>query len=75
MVNIRPLIKSACASEYDGGVRISCLLSSSSERFLNPEHLIRAIKDGSDIFTGDLLNEYYTVLRERAYLSDMTEFK
>lgn len=74
-VNIRPLIKSVDTFEYEGGVRINCLLSSSSERFLNPEHLIRAIKEGSDIFTGDLLNEYYTVLRQCAYLSDMTEFK
>ncbi len=73
-VNIRPLIKSVDLTVGEGGVQINCVLSSSSERFLNPEHLIRAIKEGTNVFTGDLLNEHYTVLRQCAYLSDMTEF-
>ena len=74
-VNIRPLIKSFEIFECDGGARINCVLSSSSQSFLNPEHLMRAIKENSDVFTGDLVNETYTVLRERAYLADMTEFR
>ena len=73
-VDIRPLIKTADVAVQDGCASISCLLSSSSERFLNPEHLIRAIKEQTDIFMGDLLNEQYTVLRRCAYLADMTEF-
>ena len=74
-VNIRPLIKSVSFDLIDGGAKINCLLSSSSESFLNPEHLMRAIRDNTEIFKGNLIKESYTVLRKDAYLSDMTEFR
>ncbi len=74
-VNIRPLIKTVSVEPTDEGAKISCLLSSSSQSFLNPEHLVRAMKESADIFTGDLLSEYYTVMRTAAYLSDMTELR
>ena len=74
-VDIRPLIKSVSLDGVEGGVKIDCLLSSSSQSFLNPEHIIKAIKAGTDVFSGDLINESYTVLRHRAYCADMTEFR
>ena len=74
-VDIRPLIKSVEICECDDGVKIDCVLASSSQSFLNPEHLMRAIKENTDVFTGNLMNERYTVLRKNAYFADMTEFK
>lgn len=74
-VNIRPLIKSVSVVEDGDEARINCLLSSSSQSFLNPEHLIRAIKEYTDIFGGNLLAEKYTVLRRAAYLEDMSDFR
>jgi radical SAM-linked protein len=75
VVNIRPLIKNVTVTELDGGAKVECILASSSMSFLNPEHLIRAIKDNTDIFSGNLLTERYTVIRRSAYLADMTEFR
>ena len=75
LVNIRPLIKSVDIEQYQNGAKISCILASSSQSFLNPEHLIRAIKAYTDVFTENLLTESYTVLRKCAYKADMTEFK
>ena len=74
-VNIRPLIRDVELDECNGGVRMDCILASSSVSFLNPEHLIRAIKDGTDVFSGNLISESYKILRQRAYLCDMTEFR
>ena len=74
-VNIRPLIKSVCVTKCGQMAKIDCVLASSSQSFLNPEHVIRAIKEYTDVFSGDLLNEFYSVIRKCAYKSDMTEFK
>ncbi len=74
-VDIRPLIKSASAV-FDGElIRISCLLSADQSSFLNPEYVIDVLKSCCGILRGEnLLSEYYTIMRERAYLDDMSEF-
>ncbi len=74
-VNIRPLIKTASAVLSNGMIRISCILSADQSAFLNPEYVIDALKASCEILKdNDLLSEYYTIMRERAYLDDMSEF-
>ena len=75
-VDIRPLIKSASVVFDGNGLRISCILSADSSAFLNPEHLINALKTGCAILSGEnLLEEYYSIMRECAYDKDMNEFR
>ena len=75
-VNIRPLIKSADAF-FDGEeIRIICLLSADPSEFLNPEYVVKYLREKLGILSDpSLVNEYYSVLREKAYTADMQEFK
>ena len=74
--DIRPLIKSVNAV-FDGeNIRISCVLSADASAFLNPEYVIKALKNECGILSsGDLLAEYYSVMREAAFCEDMSEFR
>lgn len=75
-VNIRPLIKSAkCV--FDGDViRVSCVLSADPSAYLNPEYVVKALREKCGILAdADLTKEYYSVMRENAYFADMSEFR
>ena len=75
-VNIRPLIRTAKVVLDGDALRISCVLSADQSSFLNPEYIIRALRERAGILSSpDLTSEYYTVMRERAYTADMSEFK
>jgi len=75
-VNIRPLIKSADAF-FDGDeIKIICLLSADPSEYLNPEHVIKYLKASVGILSDPIItNEYYSILREKAYTADMKEFR
>lgn len=74
--DIRPLIRSV-NTIFDGeNVRISCVLSADASAFLNPEYIIKALKKECGILSDEnLLDEYYSIMRENAYLGDMSEFR
>lgn len=75
-VNIRPLIK--CADAFFDGeeIRILCLLSADPSEFLNPEYVVKYLQGRLSILSDPCLtNEYYSILREKAYTADMQEFK
>lgn len=75
-VNIRPLIKSADAF-FDGEqIRIVCLLSADPSAFLNPEYMVKYLRDAVGILSDPCLtNESYSILREEAYTSAMRRFR
>ena len=74
-VDIRHLIHSALVSAQDGELLINCILSADSSSFLNPEYIIKALRDKLGILTSPVLtDEYYSILRNRAYRADMTPF-
>ena len=74
-VDIRPLIRSACAEYTDGVIELKCVLSADASAFLNPEYVIKALKDKLGILScPDLTKEYYTILRTDAFKGDMTPF-
>ena len=76
MVNIKPLVKSADVSFDCGKIRISCVLSADSSSFLNPEYLVKVLREKCGVLSsGDLVGENYGILRTNAYREDMTEFK
>ena len=75
-VNIRPLIKSADAF-FDGEqIRIVCLLSADPSEFLNPEYMVKYLRESVGVLSDPCLtNEYYSILREEAYTADMQKFR
>ena len=75
-MDIRHLIKSAEAS-YDGeNIIIDAVLSADPSAFLNPEYVIKALRDGCGILSSpDITSEYYETLRLKAYFGDMTDFR
>lgn len=75
-IDIIPLIKEAKA-DYDeekGNILLNVVLSASSTQYLNPEMLITAIKGKTGILSGNLTEEYYSVLRTSLKKEDMSEF-
>ena len=75
-VDIRPLIKSASASLLDGRIVIDALLSADPSAFLNPEYIIKYLKDKCGILSSEnLMAERYEIIRLNAYFGDMTEFR
>jgi hypothetical protein len=43
---------------------------------LNPEYLVKALKKYCGILSsGDLMREYYGIVREAAFCADMSEFR
>jgi hypothetical protein len=75
-VDIRPLVKSVKASFEGEALKLSCVLSGDQSCFLNPEHVISALKEKFSILSSpDLTSEYYSIMREKAYLADMSEFR
>ena len=75
-MNIRPLVKSAEAHNEGSTIVINAVLSADPSAFLNPEYLVNAIRSYTGLLSSpDLMSESYTVMRENAYLADMTEFR
>ena len=75
-MDIRPLIRESSASFEDGQIRLRCVLCADASSFLNPEYVVKAIKQNTAVLSDPCLtNESYTIMRTNAYKSDMSEFK
>ena len=57
-----------------GDIIINTLLSASTTQYLNPEMLITAINDRFEIFSENLTEEYYSILRTSLKKADLSEF-
>lgn len=74
--NIAPMIKSARATYRDGLIYINAVLSADPSSFLNPEYIIRALRDSVGILKNPrLTEESYSIMRCGAYREDMTDFR
>jgi radical SAM-linked protein len=74
--DIRPLIKSASAVKDGDAIIINAILSADPSAFLNPEYVIKALRDGTGILSApDLTKESYEIMRLNAYFEDMSEFR
>ena len=74
-VNIRPLVRVHSLST-DGDLAIlDLVLDGSQTSFLNPENLVKAIKENTDLLPEQrFATEYYTVMKLDAYREDMSRF-
>ncbi len=75
IVNLCEFINSLNAEYNNGEITINTVLCADSEKYLNPELLIEAIKKNLDILTTDTTDEYYSILRNKMLNGDLTEFK
>ena len=76
IVDIRPLVKSADAVFCDGEIRISCILSADPSSFLNPEYVVKILREKCGVLSSEnLYAEGYSIMRERAYDENMREFR
>ncbi len=75
-VDITTLIRSLDSSVENDELRIDTVLCVSGSDYLNPEYLIRALRERFGLLPeGDMTSEY-TILRTRVYLADgVTEFR
>ena len=75
-VDIKPLIHTAVARAEGELTVFDLVLSADQSCFLNPEHVVTAIRGYTGILTEDTLTtEYYTILRTSAHKADMSEFR
>ena len=75
-MDIRPLIKSSSVCYEDGKILIKCVLSADPSAFLNPEYIVKILRDKCGILSGhDLIAERYSINRISAYREDMSEFR
>ena len=74
--DIKPMIKEYSLDLEDGLIKMEMTLSSSADAYLNPELVLKALRQGCGILSSeDLTAEWYSIVREAAYRADMTEFR
>lgn len=74
--DIKPLIKSAEVRLDGKSMIISAILSADPSTFLNPEYVIKALRDKCGILSSEnLLSESYSIMREESYYDDMSIFR
>ena len=75
-VDITTLIRSLTASVADGELYLHAVLCVSGADYLNPEYLIRALREKFGLLAEDDMDSSYSILRTRVYLADgETEFR
>ena len=78
VMDIKPLIKSADVrfDEASGRIVIDAMLSADASAFLNPEYLIKALREYAGILSSpNLTREYYSIMRLEAFREDLTPFR
>ncbi len=73
--DILPLIHKAETAFEDGELVIRCVLSCTSESYLNPEYVVQALKNAWGILSGDPMEERYSIMRREFYREDGTVFR
>lgn len=74
-VDIKPLIKSLDAKLCEGKIVIECVLSADASSFLNPEYVVKHLRESLGLLSAEnLMSESYTILRHSAFCNDMSEF-
>ena len=74
--DIKQLIKSAEVRLDGKSMIISAILSADPSTFLNPEYVIKALRDKCGILSSEnLLSESYSIMREESYYDDMSIFR
>ena len=73
-INISEYVKLVKANMNNDFIEIHTILSADSERYLNPELFIEAIKRNLGIMNEDGIEEYSTIYRNKMLDFDLNEF-
>lgn len=73
-INISDYINFVKAVDKKDCIEINAILCADSERYLNPELFIEAIKQNLNIMTGNGIEEYSTIYRNKMLDFDLKEF-
>lgn len=74
-INVREYIHSFEANQDGDCLIINTIICAGSDKNLNPELIIEAIRKNTAIFSGDLLKERYSIRRKEMLTCDMTPFR
>ena len=74
IVNLCEFIKTMDVKMQGEDILINAILCADSEKYLNPELLIEAIRKNLDILTSGTTCEYYSINRNKMLNEDLTEF-
>lgn len=74
-INVTDYIKSLDVKSSVGAMCADVVLCADSENYLNPELFIKAIREKLGILSGDVKNEYYSVMRKEMLQKDLKVFE
>ena len=74
-INIREYINSVSVKNENGKIKINAILYGGNDKNLNPELVIDAIRNNTELLNGSPVEEYYSIMRKRMLCEDLTEFK
>ncbi len=74
-VDISGGIRKLELNQDGNSLQIHAVLAANSAEFLNPELLIRILKEKTGILLGDPMQEHYSILRIDDYTEDMARFR
>ena len=74
-INIKDFIHSFEAQMCDGDVVINTVVCSGSDKNLNPELVVDAIRKNTALLNGPLDEEFYSIMRKEMLTSELTPFK
>lgn len=68
--DIKPYILSFRAEYEDGLLKINTVLCCDTQNFLNPEYIVKVIKERAGILAGNPTEEFYSIMRKEIYTPD-----
>ena len=74
-VNISEYIKSVKSAFIDGKIKIEAVLCADSEKYLNPELFMEAIKQKTGLLTSGKIDETYSIIRKAMLKADLSTFE
>ena len=74
-INVREYIQSFSVLTENNFLKIKAIICSGSDKNLNPELLVEAIRKNTNILNNSLLDEYYSITRKEMLCADLTIFK
>ena len=74
-IDISEYVNLVEADKKDDCLEIHAILSADSEKYLNPELFIEAIKQNLGIMNSGSIDEYYTIFRNKMLDFDLLEFR
>lgn len=73
-INVKEYIHSVSTFIEDGTLVIKAIICSGSDKNLNPELLVEAIRENTHLLKGSPLEELYSIKRKKMLCADLSEF-